>query len=239
MGIGPSTLEKGGGDVSFPDEDLKVLAEKIRRQPKLAQEMDVSVLVQQLTGRWRQSANMLGISEEVPVAAWIVRRKVEGLIRPDDDEVEPQPYNLDLRAIWLSEAVERLTMMKTMADRFWSRPSGVPQRLAPAPVKEPSLWKLAWSYPRLLAKPKAAVQTVGRSEVTLANLMRDLLHRLDRRRTMVLHDELKDQSREKWAGTFLAAVHLWHQQIVDLYQGEAYAPLVIEKPDKNEANYES
>lgn len=209
--------------------DLKGLAEKIRRQPKIAEFMDVSLLVQSLSGRWRESPNMIVVSEEVPVAAWIVRKKVEGLVRPEEEVVEAPGFDTELRPDWLDEAVTSFVKMASESDKFWGRPRATPYPSGLIPIKEPNPWKLAWSYPRLRQKPEVPVATVGRTEFPLKTLMGRLWRRLGQKPEVVLSQELSGESRGIWAATFLAAVHLWHQDAVDLEQGAAYGPLVIRK----------
>lgn len=210
------------------EDDLLALADKIRRQPRIAQEMDVSVLVQELTGRWRQYRDMMDASEEVPVAAWIVRRKVEGLVRPDADAEEVVAFDPDLRPDWLGQAVELLQDAFRQGAAFMGRPTAVNLRPQPAPVKDPSLWKLAWSYPKLRVKPQPPIQTVQREPLPLRQFMYALLERLGVKRRLVLHEELAGRSRQEWTASFLAAVHLWHERQVELNQAVAYGPLLVE-----------
>ncbi len=209
--------------------NLKELAEKIRRQPKIAESMDVSLLIQDLSGRWREAFNMITVSEEVPVAAWIVLKKVEGLVRPAEEMAEEPGFDAELRPAWLDEAVTYLVAIGSEADKYWGHAGAAPYPSGPIPVKEPNVWKLAWSYPRLRKKPEVPVATVGRLEFPLKALIAKLWRRLAQRPEVVLNEELSGQSRGTWAVTFLAVVHLWHQGAVDLEQGGAYAPLVIRK----------
>ena len=210
-----------------PQKPLKDLADEIRRRPQLAQEVDVSQLVQDLTGRWRQLHDMIDASEEVPVAAWIVRRKVEGLVRPEPEVDEGAGFDPLLRPEWLDQAVTGLMARWQDAQRFRSRsPEPLPRR-QPAPVKDPSVWKILWSYPRLREKPVPPAAEVQRHGRPLAQVMSDLLARLKIRRRLVFHEIMVGRPRDQWTEAFLAAVHLWHEQTVELSQAGPFAPLVL------------
>lgn len=215
--------------------NLKMLADKIRREPWVAQETDVSLMVRELTGHWRTSANMMEVSEEAPVAAWIVRRKAERLVYPGDEEAPAIPFDPDLKPAWLIDAVSHLKDAEREAGRRWGRPIVWRQKRVPAPIKDPSPWKLVWSYPRLLPKPTPHVQTVRPAEFPLRAVMARLLDRLVHQPRLVFQEEFAQRGREEWAATFLAAVHLWHQRQVELCQPGPYGSLVIERQASRDA----
>lgn len=206
---------------------MNELAEQIRRQPQLAQTVNVAQLVQDLAGRWRQLTDMIDASEEVPVAAWIVRRKVEGLVRPELEGVEEAVFDAGLRPLWLDEAVGLLKTSFEDAARFGSRSAESAPQPLPAPVQDPSVWKILWSYPKLRVRPAIPVTVVRPSEWPLARVMGDWLDRLAGRPRLLLHEEMAGRPRQEWAAAFVAVVHLWHEQSVELTQEQPFAPLVI------------
>ncbi len=221
------------------DGDLKLLADKIRRQPQLAQDMDVSVLVKELAGRWRQYRDMLEASEEVLVAAWIVRRKVEGLVDPGAEEDPIVPFDRERRPEWLEESLQVLENHGQQAARFLGRPVVSVIVPSPPPIKDASVWKLAWSFPKVPQKAVPAVQTVTRRSRPLVDYLRQWLGRLAREPRLVLQMELFGEPRSQWVAAFLAAVYLWHGQTVELHQTAPFGSLVVNKRQNDEVTHES
>lgn len=215
--------------------DLQELANRIRRDPRLAQVMDVSALVGQVVGRWRQYNDLLEASEEVPLAAWIVRRKVEGLVRPELPEPELLTFDRDQRALWPSRGAELLKIQQSQAERFLPRSAGVSFPRLPAPVKEASVWKLVWSFPRLRPPKKLPFAVVKPQVAPLQEHMQSWLTRLDQQNQVVFQEELAHFPRRKWPVYFLAAVHLWHDQAVYLSQAHAFDHLVLQKASREQA----
>lgn len=213
-----------------PPEDLQVIADRIRRHPELARELNVSALAQEVAGRWREHSDMLQASEEIPVAAWIVKKKVEGLIRPDDPEPETPGFDLALRPEWLEDAVSVLRNLEDSALMRWGR-VGAPLPRPPAPVKDPSPWKLSWSYPTLRPKPAPLERRVAREPEPLSAHIETLYHAVCGEGRVKLQQSLTGRSRPEWVATFLAAVHLWHARRVQAEQGVAFGPIDITLPD--------
>jgi segregation and condensation protein A len=214
--------------------ELRALADQVRRQPQLAREMDVSVLVDEVAGRWREHSDMLQASEEVPVAAWIVRRKVEGLIRPEAEPDEPVPLDPALKPEWVGDGVAALTRLRDAAAARWPRP--VPERLqmAPVPVKDPSLWKLAWSYPRLRPKSAPAPQVVARETDPLDYHMEALWTRIPAGTRIRFLEGLRGRGRDQWVAQFLALVHLWHVRRVEAEQSGPFQDLWVERREEGD-----
>lgn len=208
--------------------ELKTIADRIRRQPQLARELNVSALAQEVAGRWRQHSDMLQASEEVPVAAWIVRKKVEGLIRPDDPEPDGPSFDPALRPAWLDEAVEELGERAQGARRFWGRAASVPER-PPAPVKDPSPWKLAWSYPVLRVKKEPPPRIVAREAEPLGDHMQRLLEAMSSGLPYNFRAGLQGRPRPEWVAQFLAAVHLWHARSIEAEQAAPFEEIRMVK----------
>ena len=219
--------------------DLKLLADKIRRQPELAQGMDVSQLVEGWTGRWRQYSDMLQASDEVPLAAWIVRRKAEGLVRPPLEEEDGEPFDPERRPAWLLESEERLNDLKREGDRYLSRPLQVLLTPSPPGVKEATLGKLAGSFPKVRKREEPPSRTIARPFQPFMDHVRDLLHRLAGKPRLVLQIEYQGAPQAEWVAAFLAAVHLWHGQALRLSQTEPFGLLVVERLKEKEAPRES
>ncbi|MCL5115674.1 MAG: hypothetical protein M1272_00790 [Firmicutes bacterium] len=206
--------------------ELKSIADRIRRQPLLARELDVSVLAQEVAGRWREHSDMLQASEEVPVAAWIVKKKVEGLIRPDEPEEEAVGFDESLRPAWLDEALGPLQALARSAEGYIPG-SAVALDRPPAPVKDPSPWKLAWSYPVLRPKKEPPPRVVAREAEPLQHHMQRLLDQVERARQMDFHSAVAGRPRPEWVAQFLAAVHLWHARTIDAAQETPFGAIQL------------
>lgn len=219
---------------SVVSADLRALADQVRRQPQIARDMDVSVLVDEVTGRWREHSDMLQASEEVPVAAWIVRRKVEGLIRPEAEPEEPAPLDPALKPAWVDEGLGVLASLRQAAAERWTRPEPQPLRMAPTPIKDPSLWKLAWSYPRLRPKAAPEARVVTREADPLAYHMRALWDRIPPGRRMRFLEDLRGRGRDQWVAQFLALVHLWHMRRIEAEQTGAFHEVWVERREEGD-----
>lgn len=206
---------------------LHEIADRIRRHPQLAQEIQVSILAQEVALRWREHSDMLQASEEVPVAAWIVRKKVEGLIRPIEEDAPEAGFKPDDRAPWIHEAVQGLQAGLNQSSQHWARPA-TPISRPPAPVKNPTPWKLAWSYPVLRAREVPPPRVVARESEPLSDHINQLLARLAQHDgSMALQKSWMGRPRGEWVAQFLAAVHLWHQRRVDAWQDEPFGTVTI------------
>ncbi|MCY0899459.1 MAG: segregation/condensation protein A [Firmicutes bacterium] len=203
------------------------LAERVRRHPELACEMDVSELALWVRSRWREYSDLLQSSEEVPTAAWIVRKKAEGLVRPEPvAEEAPSREVLNSRPAWLSQAVAELQGMEHQAARYW----GGPVRLGsppPRPVRDASPWTLCWSFPTLPPEPPQRTHVVRRSYDSLADEMSQVMHALARRSPALFDELVAGQPWARRVSQFLAIVHLWHQRRVSVEQHEPFGPLQI------------
>ncbi len=213
-----------------PPEELKVIAERIRRHPEFARELNVSALAQEVAGRWREHSDMLQASEEIPVAAWIVKKKVEGLIRPDDPEPEGPTFDLSLRPEWLEDAVSELRNLEDRALMRWGR-VGEPLPRPPAPVKDPSPWKLSWSYPTLRPKPAPIERRIAREPEPLSVHIEMLYQTVQGEGQLRLQQSLMGRPRPEWVARFLAAVHLWHARRVQAEQGVPFGPIDLTPAD--------
>ena len=214
---------------SVVSAELRALADQVRRQPHIAREMDVSMLVEEVAGRWREHSDMLQASEEVPVAAWIVRRKVEGLIRPEAEPEEPVALDPALKPAWVDEGVESLLTLQEAAAMRWPRPMPEQLQSAPSPVKDPSLWKLAWSYPRLRPKIVPPPQVVTRDTDPLDYHIQALWERIVPGRRLRFLEDLRGRGRDQWVAQFLALVHLWHARRVEAEQEAPFQDLWVER----------
>ncbi|MCY0877630.1 MAG: hypothetical protein OWU84_01615 [Firmicutes bacterium] len=210
--------------------DLKALAEQIRRRPQLACDMDVSELAEWVRNRWRAYSDLLQSSEEVPTAAWIVRKKAEGLVRPEPSEEEPAaPVVGEARPAWVSQAAAALEAQAVRASRYLAGPPrGGPS--SPRPVRGASPWTLAWSYPRLPPAPRMRTHVVPRRYDSLKEEMNQVLRHLQEDGSTSFEELARGQPWPRRVGQFLAIVHLWHQQRILVEQREAFGPLWLGLP---------
>lgn len=203
------------------------LASQVRRKPELARQLVVADLVRSLTLRWRVQVDMLSVSDEVPVTAWIVRRKAEGLVAPEVAASDPEIFDPALRPAWMAEAIDKLSARYLAAHHFHHPPARQVPRPR-VPVKDPSLWKLAWSWPRLKPKVEPPRQVVKLETQPLSTRIREVESRLEGHTEGLAFGVLcGSKAPDQVVGTFLAVVHLWHRRSVNLVQPGVYGSIWV------------
>lgn len=213
--------------------DLPDVVVVIRKHPKTVLELPVTVVIQRAMNRWRQSADFLAVSEEVPWAAWVVRKKAEGLVAPPVEENLDPTESADVRPVWIDQAVGHLKALGEQAGIRFERPPGdVRLPSVPPPVKDATIWKLAWSYPKVRPVVEPRPRLVYRDPETLAQRIQWLRQRLKERPRWLWQDTVDGQSRADQILGFLAALHLWHHQEIELQQEAPFEPLWIIVPEE-------
>lgn len=216
---------------AFDAESLPELFELLRRRPWLARELKVYHVVQTMAGRWRDAQDVLEVTDEVPMTAWIVRKKAEVLLPPDPGAQAAEPFEPenDTRPGWLDHAVFALQRRWEEALRMHERPVGFRPRVR-APVKNPSPWKLAWAYPQVRVKPSTPPQVVHSEPDPIADRWEMIRAELARRGGRLTFDELPARNPRARAGNFVALVQLWQSQEIELVQTDAFGVLWICAP---------
>lgn len=215
---------------TFPEPSAAItdIVSRIRRQPEWVLSLVVSSLVHEASERWREAQDLLQVTDEVPITAWVVRRKSDLLLpgaMPEEDPVVAEPGDA---APWIPQAVDGLTLLQIRAQERHAGHCRI-EPGPPPPVKGASPWTLAWSWPKLKI-PKLSAPTRIRPEV---DPVRERLARIrDRMRSTgsngIGFDELVGSARTTdRVMTLLALTQLWHRQELALEQSQAYGPIWI------------
>ncbi|AUW93634.1 MAG: hypothetical protein C7B44_08945 [Sulfobacillus thermosulfidooxidans] len=202
--------------------DIHALAVKVRRMPMLARELHLVHLVQAISERWREAADLYTVSDEAPVTAWIIRRKSDLVLpqdEPEDDEIESvvdDPADM----LWLSEGVSQLQEALRLAQRYHERLVSEDAMDVYHPVKGASVAKLIASWPHLRTrKTVPALHHVAAEEDPLERRIHRVWEKVHQAVDGVSFGEVvQSHTPHEVVGTFLAVVHLWHQNRLTVIQ---------------------
>jgi chromatin segregation and condensation protein Rec8/ScpA/Scc1 (kleisin family) len=185
-------------------------------------------LVRQLRAHW-QVAGPPGLDEvadELPIAAWVVRRKGARLIPGNEDP--PEPELPPEEAPWAG--LEPLSAWLQHRQAAAYAQGGVPRWPLPPPAEVPDAtpWRLRWAWPPgRIRKPRAAPEVLVRSDPLWRRGLY-VAHWLRRRPGGGRFDELTEgMGRSEQVDVFLVLLSLWARRRVQMMQPGAYAPLVI------------
>lgn len=206
------------------------IASKVRRQPRWILSVLVSSLVHEASERWRETQDLLEVTDEVPVTAWVVRRKSDLLLPGEVSEEEALPEGSTDVAPWIPSAIEQLRRLQENASHCHARSPRL-DPMPPAPVKGASPWKLSWSWPKLKA-PKSVAPHVIRPE---ADPVRERLAKIRRRldaapyHGIEFNDLIDSPHPTDRIMTLLALTQLWHVNELTLEQTQAFGPIWVRR----------
>ncbi len=218
--------------IPSPNTGITEIASRVRRHPEWVLSLLVSSLVHEASERWRGAHDLLEVTDEVPITAWVVRRKSDLLLPGATPAEEPGVEEPGDAAPWIPQSVQDLRVLLAQAQE---RHGGC-RRLEPgppAPVKGATPWTLAWSWPKLKI-PKMTTPTRIQPEVD------PVRERLARIRDRMKSDGLNGIGFEDLVGsprtldrvaTFLALTQLWHRRELVLEQTQAYGPIWV-RPER-------
>lgn len=208
------------------DGDIVQLADQIRRHPEMVRQIGVYDLVVTMASHWRIAEDVLDVTDQVPLTAWIVKRKAQGvLVEPDDDGDVDSEDDKDV-APWLMDAVNYLTRLASdRLPRFgrmvgWLGPVRVP-------IKDPNVWKLSWSWPQLRVRVTPTPRIISAKVDPLDDQIVQLQRRLGECDGPWKLSEWKDTGSP--VSRFLAVVHLWHRGAAEAQQADSYAEIWVSR----------
>lgn len=209
------------------DGNLQALADRLRRHPREARALRVWELVQTLSERWREAPDMLSISDEVPVGAWVVRKKVWELL-PQKEPVDLPAVNSDPGEVptWIEPAVRSLAECYRQTGLAYARPPIGIER-SPAPVKAADAVRLAQSWPRLRAPVVPPEVVVSADEDPLDQRLEQLRRSLHRQGRWLFPPHGRPARPAEVVATFLALLILWNQGEVEIAQPAGGGPLEV------------
>ena len=212
-------------------QDLKDLAIKVRQNPGVARDLTLFYLVRKLSERWRFIRDLQLVSEEAPVTAWIIRRKSDLVLPQKEPEPEPQTSeNIGPRDDrFLRKAVDVLQNLRIKSQGLYSRPVSVKPCGYYHPVKGAEAKKLVKAWPKLRQRPTPVLPRVIKAETDPLDVkISQFLDRLyDYGRPMSFDMAVEKKNPQDTGATFLAMIHLWHQNRVELNQEKPYDAIWI------------
>ncbi|MDA8193296.1 MAG: hypothetical protein M0Z53_04765 [Thermaerobacter sp.] len=225
-GVAEETLGRTQADPF--DGDIARLADRIRRHPEIVREIAVHSLVLRMARHWRTADDMLEVTGEVPVTAWIVRRKAEGVLGLENPAgAEDDVAASASAAAWLTSGREILQDLIQSRGLRWGRPAIWPGPVR-IPVKDPSLGKLRAAWPPVRSRPISSPQVIEADPDPLEGRIADLRQRLRQSRQPLRLASLVLDSGHL-VSHFLAIVHLWHWGEAEVEQARPYAEVWIRR----------
>ncbi|MHB1953407.1 MAG: hypothetical protein ACYCOU_06620 [Sulfobacillus sp.] len=213
---------------SLAPEPLNEVAARVRRHPEWVLSLAVAGMVRQFALRWQQAENLLDVTDEVPVTAWIVRRKSDLLLpRNEEPENDNETALPQTETSWLGPLISHLQELQTAANkRHRRRTTFRPQKRVS--VKGATLWKLAWSWPRIkevVVQPPQIIR--AQTDPIGERLFRVRKQLASDPRWFSLNELTQSSARRDLVLTILAITQLWHAEEVDLDQRHPYGPVRI------------
>ncbi|CAB1128697.1 conserved protein of unknown function [Candidatus Hydrogenisulfobacillus filiaventi] len=215
------------------DGELAGLARQLKAQPHKARDLVLRAVVARATRRWRTAPDPLAWSDEMPLCAWMVKRKSQAVLpgAEADEEPsappEPAPDPLPWR-----QAGAALAALAREGARLRYRPPAPPRQPPPVAGADPA--RLAAAFPRLRPRPLPPPRVVVRPPLLLPDVMARLEAALaaggiyDLEALCPALNLCSRGERGARAAVFLAAVVLWHQGRITARQSEPFGPIRLE-----------
>jgi chromatin segregation and condensation protein Rec8/ScpA/Scc1 (kleisin family) len=217
-------LKLGGYQGSLLD-----LATHLRRRRLDPLTISATELVRQLRSGWRtpRVPSLDMVADELPVAAWVVRRKGLRLIPgsaddPEPDESPPDPPWAALPALteWLRQQYG--------ANHTWGGPARWPDPLPPE-IPDATPWRLRWAWPPGRApRPTPPPAVVVRTHPLWRRGLY-VVHWLRRRPGGGTFQELaRARPRPEQVDMLLVILALWARRRIAVGQDAPYGPLRVQ-----------
>ncbi len=214
---------------------LSDLASRLKRRTLAALGISATLLIQQLRQHWRTLDGVDRIADEMPVAAWVLGRKMRELLAereedPEDDDV------FDGRP-WVQEAVASLRTITAHQGPVMPGPARWPAPGWP-PIRDAHAWRLPLMWPPLRvqrhARPIAAVVAPDPPLWRRALL---LLRRIRRAPEDDFQTLVSDLPVPLQVEQFLVVMALWSRGRLAPSQRHSFGPLtlrIVARPARRE-----
>lgn len=205
------------------DGDIARLAAEVRRSPERALAIRATQVVRFMIGQWREADDLYALTDEMPLTAWVVRKKAAVIVPVPASEPEDDAAPLDTGdwADWRELGVRTLKTLYQRGQASWGRaPSNLPR--PPAPVKQATVWRLAWSWPRVRPPRVVPPVVVAAEDDPLARRIDRLRAALARAEEPIAFGGLGFRTAADRVPAFLALLHLWQRDEVALTQADSY-----------------
>ena len=206
---------------------LSDLASHLRRRRIDALTISARELVEQLREAWQpvDIPSFDEVADELPVAAWVVRRKGQSLIPGSVEEEGEEP---PAAAPWAA-LVELVGVLMDRYPAAYAR-YGPPRWPSPPPpeIHDATPWRLRWAWPPGRPAPRRPAPEVVLPGEPLWRRGLLVAHWLRRQRGQGRYAELAESlAPDEQVDLFLIVLALWARRRLSLDQREAYGPLTI------------
>lgn len=214
------------------DGDIEKLVAILRRHPDEARQLQALVIVQSMSQQWRDAESVLDITDEVPLTAWVVRKKAESLLpRPQEDAIAEtiNPYDNVAWQQWLMETREGLEELFAASKQYHGGDRNSRHVLIRPGIKGASLGKLMASWPKLRPKKAPTPRIVAVDSDPLGvriERVQQIVRETGERVSFAFLNQ--EPTAQEIVGNFLAVIHLWNQRIINVSQAYSYGDIWLE-----------
>ncbi len=224
-----------GGPISLGpyQGNLSELASRLKRRTLAALGLSTTQLVWQLRQHWRTLDGVDRMAEEMPVAAWILSRKMRELLAERDEDPRDEMDEMDEEAVddrpWVQEAVAALRNLPALQDPVLAGPVRWPAPGWPA-IRDAHAWRLPLMWPPERAGRRARpTPAVVRPDPPLWRRALLLLRRLRRAPRDDFQTLVADLPVAVQVEQFLVVMALWSRGRLAPSQRESFGPLTLRR----------
>ncbi|MDA8200902.1 MAG: hypothetical protein M0Z54_15995 [Thermaerobacter sp.] len=211
--------------LGFYQGSLSDLASRLKRRTLPALGISATLLIQQLRQHWRMVDGVDRIAEEMPVAAWVLGRKMRELLAEREEDPEDEDV-LDGRP-WVQAAVASLRTTTAHQDPVMPGPPRWPVPGWP-PIRDAHAWRLPLMWPPRRAQPQARPSAaVVAPDPPLWRRALLLLRRIRRSPDDDFQTLVSDLPVPLQVEQFLVVMALWSRGRLAPSQRHSYGPLSL------------
>ncbi len=215
--------------LSHYEGSLEDLVARIRARRLDPLSIDAYLMVTQCRARWREVESVDDVAEDLPQAAWVLRRKGQSVLPGAMPEPEPEPPPELEAAPWVRPAA---LLLRDLAREIPLGEGGPPRWPDPAPrmPRDATPYRLAMAWPpgrprREAAPPALVVPTRALWRRGLA-----LIRRIGPRPKPTTWDDLvAGQGTSGQVEAFSILLALWARERVELTQSVPFGPLTVRR----------
>lgn len=214
--------------LSHYEGSLEDLVARIRSRRLDPLSVDAHLMVTQCRAMWREAATVDEVADDLPQAAWVLRRKGQSVLPGAEDEPVSEPVAEDALA-WVRPAALMFQDWLLRVPAGEGGPPSWPDPL-PRPPKDATPHRLAMAWPPGRPRKEAPPPTLVVAPTALWRRGLWLVRRLRRPPAPTAWDELVSgqdvAGRVEAFGILLA---LWARERVELQQSVPFGPLTVRR----------
>lgn len=204
---------------------LSDLASRLKRRTLAALGISTTLLIQQLRQHWRTLDGVDRMADEMPVAAWVLGRKMRELLAEREEDPEDAEF-LDGR-LWVQDAVAALRSTTTRQAPVMPGPARWPAPGWPA-IRDAHPWRLLLMWPPHRDQRRVrAVPAVVEPDPPLWRRALLLLRRIRRAPEDDFQTLVSDLPVPLQVEQFLVMMALWSRGRLAPSQRHSFGPLTL------------